>query len=379
MFTYAEANGQSAFDRQVSLAARPTPFGQAVSAYALNAFDRNFTTQIFQALDDRGILFGGVQEADNLTEEQFRESEHFREGVEWDEAMTEERAATIAERFDRRRYRDRLMRNSDSAIAAIAGSLAGAAADPINYVPIFGQVARTAAMMRMGAIRGGAVIAGAEAAAVTAATAPITSHLIGQQGENYGPSEIVGDIVLSAIAGGAFGAAGGFLASHRAKAAVGRSVGAPALGEAVDELARVADEIDDGVEPTASGKRPEFAGTIQEEGRSELLAGLVEEAGIDTSGPLPRLDGVQPEPIARDVAERAEASLKGTEDEFGYDIETGADPRFDEASAVLADLPEHRRARASADLEAADAEFATARQEADVADALVSCTLRFGA
>ena len=177
-------------------------------------------------------------------EEDWRASPHFREGVEWDEGMTEARAEAIAEAHDAMILRRAILANRDvgffDGAAAFVTALATSALDPVNYIPVFGQAARVAAVGRLGRVGGRAALGAGEAAVATAAIQPALLHARLAIGDDVGWQDAALDIAMGAAVGSVFGGAMGVL-SRRASQNADRRTAVNATGrviEAADAVAR---------------------------------------------------------------------------------------------------------------------------------------------
>ena len=105
-----------------------------------------------------------------MDESQWKASEFARDGLKWEQGMTRERAAALADLYDESQYRQMILSNAKGGAyaAGIAGQFLGAATDPINYIPVLGPASKAAAVAKFGRIGGGALVAGGDAALNTA-------------------------------------------------------------------------------------------------------------------------------------------------------------------------------------------------------------------
>lgn len=155
-------------------------------------------------------LLGTPTTGKALPLEEWKASEFYRDGVTWDAGMTSDRAAAIATQFDIRQARQFF--GQKDMLTTLAGGFAGGAMDPINYVPVFGQAARAAAVTRFGAIAGHGLLGASEAAINTAAFGLMTAPFRGRLGEDVSWEASINNIAFSAIAGAVFGGIGGVIA-----------------------------------------------------------------------------------------------------------------------------------------------------------------------
>lgn len=256
MLTFPETPLQS----PLSIARRPvlreTPLGEELGARVRQGFEESF---IGQAIEDALLpeapraLTSTQAEARSkvgkrvgyMSEESYKASPLFREGVEWDERMTPERAEALAEIVDKRNYRNSLIERSPGgvgrAVLGFGASLVGAAPDPVNYIPIFGPAARALAVARLGRIGGRVALGTGEGAVGAALVSPYVAQNINRKGGDIGAADVAMDIALSAVLGGAFGAGAGVIDRRRAARAL-RQDGAK---REVEALAKAAEDLAD--------------------------------------------------------------------------------------------------------------------------------------
>lgn len=160
-----------------------------------------------------------------LDEDQYKASAFFRKDIPYDPGMTEARAEALASMDDAKKVREFYAQKRP--FSAFIGNLAGQAFDPINYVPVAGPLVKAAAVAKAGRIGGGAIHAGVDAAANTAAFGIATSGERAKFGDDVSWQATVSQIATAALIGSAFGAIGG---------AVGRRVDARLITEAEQRL-----------------------------------------------------------------------------------------------------------------------------------------------
>lgn len=149
----------------------------------------------------------------SLTKDEYQSSPYFRDEIPWEPGMTEDRAAALAGYWDEKAVRSYF--SEKQPIASFLGSLAGQAFDPANYIPVFGPVARVAAIARAGSVVGRTLIGGTEAMVNTAAFALLTADVRKKFGDDVSWQTVGMEIATSAVIGGAFGATGGLLLRGR--------------------------------------------------------------------------------------------------------------------------------------------------------------------
>ncbi|MEN3145685.1 hypothetical protein ABCW43_00060 [Neorhizobium sp. IRAMC:178] len=147
------------------------------------------------------------EEAGALSEDAYKASPFFRKDIPWQNGMTAERAAALAEQDDYRKVRQ--FYASKRPITSFFGNLGGQALDPINYIPVAGEVVAAANVARFGRVAGRALTSSIDAAANTAiaglATAPIRQSL----GDDVSWQSTISQVAMAAVIGGAFGAVAG--------------------------------------------------------------------------------------------------------------------------------------------------------------------------
>ncbi|PZO80537.1 MAG: hypothetical protein DI629_07295 [Mesorhizobium amorphae] len=167
------------------LARRRTMFGNADTTRPETSFE--FQQRRFEA---------GAMEQDA-----WAQSRYFRKGVPWDKGMTEDRAAALADSYDRRKLVEFYAQKRP--ITAFMGSLTAGFVDPINYVPIFGPAARGASVLRQ------AGKGAADAMASTALFGALTMDARNRLGDEVTIEGLAQEVAMSALVGSAFGTAAG--------------------------------------------------------------------------------------------------------------------------------------------------------------------------
>lgn len=269
-----------------------------------------------------------------LSEQEWRASPLYREGVPYDPRMTRGRAEAIARVFDENAYRRRLMGARDpGALETVLGfgaQVVGSVADPVNFLPVAGPGAR--ALRALGGAPGAAIAGRLEAATIragigrgvidavggTAASLPFVYSAQEQFGEEITWARAVADLSIGAVIGAAFGGVGGALAARAARAvdpvaadAVVRSMaGDVAAGRPVEMPAAVMrSAIDETIVRTAPDDAAPFIRERDEGGR------IVREADLprrSDGAPLTR-EEFDEELRAREMAMRAERGEAVTE------------------------------------------------------------------
>lgn len=148
-----------------------------------------------------------------MSQEEWRASPHHREGLHWDEAMTPDRAAALAEIHDENAYRRWLIAQRRAgpldSVAGFGAAMLGGAPDPVNFIPFAGPAFRAAAAARYGTVLGRALVASGEAALGNALAAPLIAASRAGFGDDVAFADILTDIAMGAAVGFAFGAGAG--------------------------------------------------------------------------------------------------------------------------------------------------------------------------
>ncbi|MGN6773251.1 MAG: hypothetical protein ACTHJQ_25905 [Rhizobiaceae bacterium] len=179
--------------------------------------------RLFSAI--RGAKALTQQPSPLLSEDDYKASTYFREGVPWDKGMTEARAAALADAYDTNQVRSFYAQKRP--ITAFFGNLAGQAIDPINYVPIAGEAVAAANVARFGRIGGRALTASADAMANTAIAGLASAPVRAEFGDDVSWQTTLTQIGMAGLIGAAFGGVSGV---------IGRRADAKALTEATDSL-----------------------------------------------------------------------------------------------------------------------------------------------
>tara|TARA_R100000655_G_scaffold106052_1_gene154914 strand:+ start:124 stop:1935 length:1812 start_codon:yes stop_codon:yes gene_type:complete len=161
---------------------------------------RQITPNLARSYSDIQYAGGTVYE----DEEQWKSSEFFREGLKFEERMTEGQARLLAERYDRSAQYSNLVSRANSLGdygAIFGGMLIGSIPDPINFIPWLGFVkkGKQAKSLIDATTRGKAALrGGAEAAIGTAAFHPLFALEKGAYQEEYDISMALIDVGIGA-------------------------------------------------------------------------------------------------------------------------------------------------------------------------------------
>jgi hypothetical protein len=204
---------------------RVTPLGEYFNAVTYGSFQHSIPGAVYENSlvpdDDRtpsrapGAGRSGVAVYDRtgvpvMSDDEYKTSEFYRKGIPYDARMTEARAKAKAEIFDEDQYRAWARNNRPWGVgtvaAAVAGSVVGAAPDPTNYIPIFGQAFRAANATRIGVMMARAGVGAIENAAITAVVDPVIASSRRQFGEDMGFADQLMDVALAGLFGAGVGA-----------------------------------------------------------------------------------------------------------------------------------------------------------------------------
>lgn len=165
------------------------------------------TSGIVGGYESLRSMFGTPTTGAPMSQDDWKTSPYFRKDIPWDAGMTTDRAAALATQFDIRQARTYF--GQKDMLTTLAGGFLGGALDPLNYVPVFGPVARTAAAAKFGYVVGHGLIGASEAAINTAVFGALTAPDRARYGEDVSWQATINNIAFSAIAGGIFGGLGG--------------------------------------------------------------------------------------------------------------------------------------------------------------------------
>ncbi|MEI9414728.1 hypothetical protein [Mesorhizobium sp. Cs1321R2N1] len=148
-------------------------------------------------------FFARRDAANPITEDQYKASASYRQGIPWDAGMTETRAAALADSYDAQKVREYFTQKRP--ITAFIGGLAGQALDPINYVPVVGESVKAAQIARYGYVGGRLLTSAADAALNTGIASLATSGDRAKFGDDVSWQATISQIATAALIGGAFG------------------------------------------------------------------------------------------------------------------------------------------------------------------------------
>lgn len=179
--------------------AAPADDGGAVSG-VLGAINRAIDPAVL-IRRAAGTTYDG---SEPLTKDQYETSPSFRKDIPYQQGMTPDRAAALAEMDDRRKVRD--FYGQKRPVTSFIGNLAGSAIDPLNYIPVAGEAVVGANVARFGQVGGRAVSGAIDAAGNAALGALVTAPTRTELGDDTSWQSTVSQIAMAGLIGGAFGA-----------------------------------------------------------------------------------------------------------------------------------------------------------------------------
>jgi hypothetical protein len=171
----------------------------------------------------------------------WKKSEHFREGIQFQDGWSEGRAKYLAQSFDERKQRDFILergRNSDKTMfgSGLVGQMVGGLPDPINLIP-FGGTAGKGAKIGEKLLR-----AGIEGAAGNLAVSAVTRPYWERRGTDSDFQDYVNDVFIGGAMGSGFGLLGHGVSKVKERRANAnlkeRQVMGQAGSQAVDAMAK---------------------------------------------------------------------------------------------------------------------------------------------
>ncbi len=177
-----------------------------------------------------------------LPEADWKRSEWYRPGVEYTGKMTPVRAQILAEEYDRRRERERIIERSPTGLRDLLGfgaELLGNLPDPVNLLPlgVAGKGTTLAARMGWSALEG---LAG------TAVSDALILPDLARRGEDVGWEDAANDILFGALLGGAMGGLGHTLELRKARRQARQQATMPERGTAAQAMEKALDDLAEG-------------------------------------------------------------------------------------------------------------------------------------
>lgn len=176
------------------------------------------------------------------TLDDYKKSKYFRDGIEFQEGWSEDRAKYLAESFDERQTRQQTIEigsKSDKTLygSGLVGQMVGGLPDPINFIP-FGGAASKSARIGEKLIRGAV-----EGAVGNVAVSAITRPYYEKRGVDSDWQDYMNDLFIGGAMGGGF-AAGGHVLSIRKEAKLADREKMAKAGDAAVEAMANGDELD---------------------------------------------------------------------------------------------------------------------------------------
>lgn len=253
-----------------------------------------------------------------LSKEEWQSSPNFRTGIPYDPGMTQDRAAALASWYDASKVRqDTIARGPGGFIGTslwLGGMVVGGAADPVNYIPIFGPEVRAAQIAKFGRLGGSMLTSAADAALNTAATSALTAGTRASFGDDVTWQGFLTDVAIGAVVGGAFGAASakweGWQTSRTANELERVVEARRALNDALhdvvlDRPVEITPAVQEAVEKAAQNVEPERV-RLARENPADVIGERVRRADpelVDRETNLARQEKLNRETIAELISE----------------------------------------------------------------------------
>lgn len=241
---------QSDAEAQYQAATRPTGLGEYLGAKLLGGGSESLVGRFWQlyseptpayTIKDNGIAQLAPPGPGVLSEDEYKASTYWRDGLTWQGGMSPALAKARADAFDERRYRESLIArytgSYTSYAAGFGAAVLGGSLSPENFLSFLGPGVRSAMVARLGTIGGHAAAGAADAAIGTALVDPIVFSDLNSRGENLGAADFALDMALGAVAGGVFGLGSGLLSRPQVMRDTARAV-------RIDGIQRQADALD---------------------------------------------------------------------------------------------------------------------------------------
>lgn len=157
----------------------------------------------------------------------FKASPYFRDGIEWQDGWSEERAKHLAEQYDKRKDREAIIAKGGWA-SGFVGQMIGSLPDPINFIPIAEGFQAGKLITKMGA-------AAVEGAVGNVAVSAITRPYYADRGVDSDFADYVNDAFIGAAMGGAFAGVGHGASKLREIRANAKMKERATIGQAADK------------------------------------------------------------------------------------------------------------------------------------------------
>ncbi|MDL2315713.1 hypothetical protein LJC59_01330 [Desulfovibrio sp. OttesenSCG-928-A18] len=218
-------------ERDFALAGRAwnPGLGEYIGAAAGQAFDKSSGARIAESLS----IWKGESDAKDAgtlevyqDEEEYKASAFYREGVKFQPGMSNVRARIIADGYDERRRRERILDAGDRngpwvyGVAGFGAGLIGSLPDPVNLIPFGGGMAsgaRLAGMTARQVLVRGVKVGAVEGAAGNLLSSSFAAWDLNRKGEDITAQHVFLDTMFGAAAGPVFRGAGAFIGRARAR------------------------------------------------------------------------------------------------------------------------------------------------------------------
>ncbi|MDL2267177.1 hypothetical protein LJC46_04220 [Desulfovibrio sp. OttesenSCG-928-G15] len=234
--------------------------GEYLSAAAGQAFDRTFGVRVYEEAD----IWWQEQNAPGLAyykdEDEYKNSEHYRKEIPYEEGMSNVRARMLAEDYDERRQRERIIAQGDEngpwwyGMAGFGAGLVGSLPDPINLIPFGGGAVtgtKLAGMTTKQVLASSAKTGIIEGAAGNLVSSGFAAWDLNRKGENLTTQDVLVDTMFGAVAGPLFHGGGAFLS--RAKARGGMRADINLLVDSLPEESALRGEFSEMLQSMKSG------------------------------------------------------------------------------------------------------------------------------
>lgn len=241
---------------ELAVSNREQQYGQRDNSYLELPDGEGDAWDAIDITDGAGGLQINTTHAYAMTEDEWKNSRHYREGMSYRNDMTPARAEVMAEYYDERRYREAIIAAGDKYYGlgmkalGFGATMLGGLPDPVNLVS-FGSgawigaattgVRQLAGMgMKQAVMQGvkkGALVGAAENVIGTSLENLYIYPDLNSRGEDMGFADYMTDIAMSAVFGGLLGSAGGALGSWHSKRQ------ADAQQRTIDRAREIADRL----------------------------------------------------------------------------------------------------------------------------------------
>jgi hypothetical protein len=158
--------------------------------------------------------------APKMSEDEWKNSEFYREEIPYQPNMTRGRAEILSEIYDNARARDALLAKSPGgpgrSVAGFVAEMIPQIFDPVNYIPTFSGATAARVTARLGQVGGRIALGAADAMVNTAIVDAALIPMMQAAGEQVTWRDAVTDIAFAGLIGSMFGAGTGYLSKRQA-------------------------------------------------------------------------------------------------------------------------------------------------------------------